>query len=59
MSGTMDSQKVTLLAKPKVVVRRSSKRVVVTAVMKESLRTNAKASKRDVFPELPEWRIER
>ncbi|WP_231670136.1 hypothetical protein [Ralstonia solanacearum] len=55
----MDSQKVIPPTKPKVVVRRSSKRVVVTAVMKESLRTNAKASKCDVFPELPEWRIER
>ncbi|WP_254775594.1 hypothetical protein [Ralstonia sp. NFACC01] len=44
---------------PKVVIRRSSKRVAVTAAMKERLRSNAKVSTRDVFPELPEWRIVR
>lgn len=42
-------------AAPKIVIRRSSKRVAVTPAMKERLRSNAKASRRSVFPELPEW----
>lgn len=41
---------------PKVVVRRSKRRRVVTPEMKEQLRANARISQRRSFPELPEWR---
>lgn len=52
----MDDQKQGTLAAPKVIVRRKSKRVVVTAVMKERLRKEAQTSTRTRFPELPEWK---
>ncbi len=55
----MDKKKPASPTAPKIVVRRSSKRVVVTAELKERLRANAKRSTRSDFPELPEWRIER
>lgn len=42
-------------AAPKVVVRRSAKRVIVTTKMKRQLRANARVSTRNDFPELPEW----
>lgn len=58
-SGTMDTKKPAAPTAPKIVVRRSSKRVVVTAELKERLRANAKRSTRSDFPELPEWRIVR
>ncbi|MET2522109.1 hypothetical protein [Ralstonia pseudosolanacearum] len=57
MSGTKNTKKPTTPNAPKIVVRRSSKRMVVTAAMKERLRTNAKVSIRSAFPELPEWQI--
>jgi hypothetical protein len=41
---------------PKVVIRRSKRRRVVTPEMKEQLRANARISRRRTFPELPEWR---
>lgn len=41
---------------PKVVVRRSNRRRVVTVEMKELLRANARISQSRTFPELPEWR---
>lgn len=59
MSGTMNTKTPADPTAPKIVVRRSSKRVVVTAAMKERLRANAKVSKRRALPELPEWRIVR
>ncbi|WP_426398987.1 hypothetical protein ACN9M1_22070 [Ralstonia sp. R-29] len=51
----MDDQKQGTLAAPKVIVRRKSKRLAVTPVMKERLRKEAKTSARTRFPELPEW----
>ncbi|SFO86372.1 hypothetical protein SAMN03159417_00378 [Ralstonia sp. NFACC01] len=59
MSDPVDTKMPATPSAPKVVIRRSSKRVAVTAAMKERLRSNAKVSTRDVFPELPEWRIVR
>lgn len=44
------------VAAPKVAVRRSAKRVIVTTAMKRQLRANARLSTRTDFPELPEWR---
>ncbi len=41
---------------PKVVIRRSKRRRVVTPEMKKQLRANARISQRRTFPELPEWR---
>ncbi|AXV70886.1 hypothetical protein CJO91_00045 [Ralstonia solanacearum] len=41
---------------PKVVIRRSKRRRVVTPEMKEQLRANARISQRRTFPELSEWR---
>ncbi|AXW69681.1 hypothetical protein CJO96_00065 [Ralstonia solanacearum] len=41
---------------PKVVIRRSKRRRVVTSKMKEQLRANTRISQRRTFPELPEWR---
>lgn len=41
---------------PKVVIRRSKRRRVVTPEMKAQLRANARISQRRTFPELPEWR---
>ncbi len=41
-------------AAPKVAVRRSAKRVIVTTAMKRQLRANARVSTRTDFPELPE-----
>lgn len=41
---------------PKVVIRRSKRRQVVTPEMKEQLRANARVSQRRTLPELPEWR---
>lgn len=43
-------------ASPKVVVRRSAKRVIVTTAMRRLLSANARESTRADFPELPEWR---
>ncbi len=40
---------------PKVVIRRSQRRRVVTPEMKALLRANARISQRRAFPELPEW----
>jgi hypothetical protein len=44
----------------KVVVRlaRSKNVPAVTPAMKRTLRAKAKNSKRNAFPELPEWRLE-
>lgn len=56
MSAPANTKKLATSAAPKVVVRRSSKRTIVTTAMKSQLRTNAKASTRSTFPELPEWR---
>lgn len=53
--NSMDDQKQGTLAAPKVIVRRKSKRLAVTPVMKERLRKEAKTSARTRFPELPEW----
>ena len=44
------------VATPKVVVRRSGRRVTVTTETKRQLRANARVSTRTAFPELPEWR---
>ncbi|MFC0129054.1 hypothetical protein [Ralstonia solanacearum] len=44
------------VAAPKVVVRRSGRRVIVTTATKRQLRANARVSIRTAFPELPEWR---
>ncbi|NJZ81816.1 hypothetical protein GO280_02332 [Ralstonia solanacearum] len=41
---------------PKVVIRRSKRRRIVTPEMKERLRANTRISQRRTFPELPEWR---
>lgn len=41
---------------PKVIIRRSKRRRVVTPEMKERLRANTRISRRRTFPELPEWR---
>ncbi len=41
---------------PKVVIRRSKRRPVVTPEIKAQLRVNARVSQRRTFPELPEWR---
>ncbi len=41
---------------PKVVLRRSNRRRVVTPEVKEQLRANARISQSRTFPELPEWR---
>ncbi len=41
---------------PKVVIRRSKRRQVVTPEVKAQLRANARISQRRTFPELPEWR---
>jgi len=41
---------------PKVVIRRSKRRPVVTPEIKAQLRANARVSQRRTFPELPEWR---
>ncbi|MGG1949715.1 hypothetical protein [Ralstonia solanacearum] len=52
-----DKDIVTLaVAASKVVVRRSARRVIVTAAMKRQLRANARRGARTDFPELPEWR---
>lgn len=58
MSATSNTKKnsTPAVAAPKVVVRRSAKRVVVTSEMKRQLRANARVSTRTDFPELPEWR---
>ncbi|MET2529934.1 hypothetical protein [Ralstonia pseudosolanacearum] len=58
MSASADTKKIATLvaAAPKVVVRRSAKRVSVTTAMKRQLRANARVSTRTDFPELPEWR---
>jgi len=50
MSGTLNPKNPAAPAPPKILIRRSSKRVVVTAAMKERLRANAKMSKRSAFP---------
>ncbi|MGA3890671.1 hypothetical protein ACI2S3_18400 [Ralstonia nicotianae] len=55
MSAPTDTKKLDV-AEPKVVVRRSTKRVIVTTAMKRQLRANARVSKNRTFPELPEWR---
>jgi hypothetical protein len=44
------------VAAPKIVVRRSDRRVIVTTAMKRQLRANARVSTRTAFPALPEWR---
>lgn len=41
---------------PKVVIRRSKRRQVVTPQVKAQLRATARISLRRTFPELPEWR---
>ncbi|WP_247391954.1 hypothetical protein [Ralstonia pseudosolanacearum] len=56
MSAPTNTKKLATSAAPKVVVRRSSKRTIVTMAMKRQLRNNAKSSTRSTFPELPEWR---
>lgn len=58
MSASTDTKKIATPAvpAPKVVVRRSTKRVIVTTAMKRQLRANARVSTRTDFPELPEWR---
>lgn len=56
MSAPTDMKKPAITLAPKVVVRRSGKRVIVSTSMKRQLRTNARASTRSTFPELPEWR---
>lgn len=58
MSASTNAKKIAMLAvaAPKVVVRRSAKRVIVTTAMKRQLRANARVSTRTDFPELPEWR---
>ncbi|AXW04770.1 hypothetical protein CJO82_02310 [Ralstonia solanacearum] len=57
MSARSETKKIanSALATPKVVVRRSAKRVIVTTKMKRQLRANARVSTRNDFPELPEW----
>ena len=56
MSAPAKTKKVATSATPKVVVRRSSKRMIVNMAMKRQLRNNAKSSTRSAFPELLEWR---
>lgn len=56
MSAPIDTKKLAATAAPKVVVRRSAKRVIVTAELMRQLRANARVSTRADFPELPEWR---
>lgn len=57
MSPTNEAKPTEADAKsPKVVIRRSKRRRVVTPEMKEQLRANARISQRRTFPELPEWR---
>ncbi|CAJ0725999.1 hypothetical protein DEE44_11415 [Ralstonia pickettii] len=56
MSAPTNTKKLAATAAPKVVVRRSAKRVIVTAEMMRQLRANARVSTRTDFPELPEWR---
>ncbi|MEQ6352595.1 hypothetical protein [Ralstonia pseudosolanacearum] len=58
MSANAKTKKIATLAAaaPKVVVRRSAKRVIVTTTMKQELRANARVSTRTDFPTLPEWR---
>lgn len=57
MSASTDTTKIATLAvaAPKVVVRRSAKRVIVSTAMRRQLRANARVSSRTDFPELPEW----
>lgn len=56
MSAPTNTKNLAKTAAPKVVVRRSAKRMIVTMSMKRQLRANAKVSTRRAFPELPEWR---
>lgn len=56
MSAPTNTKKLATTAGPKVVVRRSAKRVIVTTEMMRQLRANARVSTRIDFPELPEWR---
>ncbi|AXW22521.1 hypothetical protein [Ralstonia solanacearum] len=55
MSAPTNTKKLATTSAPKVVVRRSAKRVIVTTAMKRQLRADARGATRTDFPELPEW----
>nr|WP_311528556.1 hypothetical protein [uncultured Ralstonia sp.] len=56
MSAPINANKLATTDAPKVVVRRSAKRVIVTRSIKRQLRANETVSTRHAFPELSEWR---
>ncbi|MGD7196087.1 hypothetical protein [Ralstonia pseudosolanacearum] len=55
MSAPTNANKLETTAAPKVVVRRSAKRMIVTTSVKRQLRANATVSTLRAFSDLPEW----